>query len=145
MLMDDRQITLNDLSNQCRESADIYRHEAERFDDNHPNLANLFRQIAERRDAIAEHCDQAVRESGALPKAVDLDRELLDETLERIGAGFSPDEITALVLARANSDEELLEQLNAIKECDLPDQIRDWLLAQRDEVSADLERLLSAV
>ena len=108
MLLDDTQVALNDLLAACQESIEHCSISLERTDAAAVRSA-LGDILAARREDV-ERLTALVRESGALPRAANADREELHGLVEGVKTALSGDETRLLVDERL-TDERRIEEL----------------------------------
>ena len=105
MLRSELQIALNDVEVALQEAADGHEWAADSAPD--PQLADLLRELAGERRALAEALGEQLKALGDLPRAPDTDLETVRDLVSRIKAAFSPDERQALLDDRAAAEAHL--------------------------------------
>jgi uncharacterized protein (TIGR02284 family) len=105
MLRSELQIALNDVEVALQEAADGHEWAADFVPD--PQLADLLRELAGERRALAEALGEQLKALGDLPRAPDTDLETVRDLVSRIKAAFSPNERQALLDDRAAAEAHL--------------------------------------
>jgi uncharacterized protein (TIGR02284 family) len=105
MLRSEAEVALNDVVEAAREAADLYADDAEVAHE--ASLAELFDELAQRRDRFASLLDEQIRKRGDLPDAPDTDRETFHRLGNRLRAVFSGDERRALLNDRIAAEQDL--------------------------------------
>lgn len=141
MLMEDRQIAVNDIVVACLEAADHYRDDAGRFEES--ALCELFERIAVQHQEIAETLREQVRRLGALPREPDTEREQAQQLASRLKASFSLDEYRTVVDERIEAEQHIESLIDAALQFELPAAALECLDQARGMV-ADIQRRLAA-
>tara|TARA_A100000171_G_C2140055_1_gene154389 strand:- start:6866 stop:7312 length:447 start_codon:yes stop_codon:yes gene_type:complete len=118
VLRSDLQVALDDLHVALMASADDYRDAAEFVSDD--TVKELFVQIAEKRQVLAQSAEKAIRASDDLPSAPDPDRQTGQHFLQRLEAAFSADQTIEIIEQRL-TEESQLEQLVSAAEMSVMD------------------------
>lgn len=139
MLMEDRQIAVNDVIVACVEAADHYRDGADFFED--PNLTALFSALADEREAMADELGAHVRDLGALPRKPDADLELFHRLASRFKAAVSPSERAAVIEERINAEKHVGSLIAIALGHELPDSTVHYLKTSQQRVHAAQRRL----
>lgn len=109
LIRSDLQIALNDLYTLAQASAEQYQNMADFIDDQ--AIGHLLLTIADRRLALAEDLEAAIRQTDDLPTAPDSDRETSLQLMHRLQAFLSADQSQDILKQRLVAEQELLEQL----------------------------------
>ncbi len=141
MLLDDRNIALNDIIVLCEEIADEYLDAAELIGD--PELSRMFRELAQQRERIAAELSQHILDLGALPRVPDTEKEMLERLVLRMKATLSADERLALIEERMQAETEIGRLVDHTLQANLPEPTRAVLYRLRDE-AMDARARLSA-
>lgn len=120
MLMNDRQVAVNDVILRLREAADHYHHAAEAITDQ--DLARKFAARGRRLQEQATGLEAHIRRLGELPRRPDPEREALEEMLMRLGAGVTADERRRHVHALQRREEAIEQAAAAAQRQALPDE-----------------------
>lgn len=142
LLRDDRQAALNRVETLCLAGADHYESAAGQARDT--ALANVFREMAQRRRAQAEGLAPHIRAIGDLPKQPDPDREALDHVLDGIRMLLSRDEGAELIEQRLREENDLLEAVRDAMKLDFPAPTQEALLRMGEEIESERARLLQS-
>lgn len=141
MLMEDRQIAVNDVVVACLEAADHYRDDAGRFEE--AALSGLFERAAVKHQDIAETLQDQVRRLGALPREPDTEREQAQQLASRLKANFSLDECRTVLDERIEAEKHIESLIDAALQYELPAAAVDCLDQARGVV-AEVQRRLAA-
>ena len=143
VMLDDRQVALQDVIAALHEAADYYHEAAQRLEDE--TLRPLFEALAERRRRGAERLGEHVKDLGALPRQPDPDRETLEHLAEWLRAQLSTDRRRTLIqgsIERAHEIEALLDKTEA---CELPTATHARVARERQRIEEDIARLKAAM
>lgn len=105
MLLDEKQIALNELVVAYREAADHFVDANEYLDGE--ELRNLFDSIGEGHNKAADQLSEIVRKSGVLPRAQHADREQLHQIVTHVKAAFSDDDREVFLNDRIDHEREI--------------------------------------
>ena len=109
MWRSEAEVALNDLEEFVREAADLYADDAEVLAPG--ELADLFADLAARRDRFASRLADHIRRSGDLPVLPDADRETFHRLGNRLRAALAADGRQALLEDRIAAEEELHQRI----------------------------------
>lgn len=109
LMRSDLQIALNDLYTLAQASGEQYQNLADFIEDQ--AIGQLLLTIADRRLALAEDLEAAIRQTDDLPTAPDSDRETSLQLMHRLRAFLSADQSQDILKQRLMAEQELLEQL----------------------------------
>ncbi|MGH8495552.1 MAG: DUF2383 domain-containing protein [Gammaproteobacteria bacterium] len=90
MLMNDKQVAVNDVIVRLREASDHYAHAAHALSE--PQLSEPFEARARACSDAAAGLEPHIRRLGELPRRPDPEREALEQILTRIGASIGSHE-----------------------------------------------------
>lgn len=107
-------------------NADHFEKQAERLN---PELAGLFRALAQRRRTEAEHLGEFLRRNGDLPGEPDRDRESMEEIISRLRTLMASDEEVELLTERENAEQELADAVHFALSQEIGGETRDILQA----------------
>ena len=119
MLMNDKQVAVNDVILRLREAADHYAHAARATEDD--RLAERFAERGRSLADMAAGLESHIRRLGELPRRPDPEREALEEMLMRLGAGIIADERSRHIHALRRREEAIEEAAVAALRQPLPD------------------------
>jgi uncharacterized protein (TIGR02284 family) len=119
MLMNDKQVAVNDVILRLREAADHYAHAARAIEDEH--LAGKFADRGSSLADLAAGLESHIRRLGELPRRPDPEREALEEMLMRLGAGITADERSRHIHALRRREEAIEEAADAALRQPLPE------------------------
>ncbi|HUO83368.1 MAG TPA: hypothetical protein VM616_10995 [Gammaproteobacteria bacterium] len=119
MLMNDKQVAVNDVILRLREAADHYAHAARAIEDD--RLAKRFAERCRSLADMAAGLESHIRRLGELPRRPDPEREALEELLMRLGAGIIADERSRHIHALRRREEAIEEAAVAALRQPLPD------------------------
>jgi uncharacterized protein (TIGR02284 family) len=131
MLLDDRQVALNDVIIVCKDSAERYQDIADSIED--AKLSAWFQALARQRQDAAEVLEDHVRQLGYLPREPDTDRETLDSLVTHFKALFAEDERLTVLDTCEQAEREVAARVATALQQDLP-----------ESTLADLRRLHAA-
>lgn len=141
MLRSDAQVALHDLLEALREAADVYGDDAEALEEG--DLAQLCRQLALRRERLADAVATEIRRYGDLPTEPDADRETLHRLGNRLRTLFSQHERSSVLRERMDA-EAALARLAEGALGQLDDQASRELVEQVRRDAAEAEQALAA-
>lgn len=133
MLRNEAQVALHDLLEALREAADLYADDAEVLSEG--DLAGLCRELALRRERLADAVADEVRRYGDLPSEPDADRETLHRVGNRLRAFFSQHDRDVVVQDRLEAEVSLQRAADHAREV-LTDPASRQLI---DEIARDSE------
>lgn len=139
MLMDERQIALNDVIVACREAADHYGEVADGLEGG--ALAELFREYGRRHEDFASQLEEHIRRLGVLPRDLNADRELIERLITGIKATLSGDRRRMLIENREQAEAQIAALISAALKQNLPDETKSLLDRIQDEVEDIRSRL----
>lgn len=142
MLLNDAQIALNDVLVNIKDAADHYEDAAGMLEPG--ETAELFRELARRRHAIADGLESHIRRLGGLPRNADGDRETVARLLARLKATLSVDRRIELLTVREHVEGEIDTMIATALRQELPDDTRDYLRQARDDIASARQRLAEA-
>lgn len=132
MLLDDRQVALNDVIIVCKDTADRYQDIADSIED--AELSDWFQALSRQRRSAADVLEDHVRRLGYLPREPDTDRETLESLVTHFKALFAEDERLTLLETCEQAEREVADRVSSALQQDLP-----------DHTLTDLRRLYAAV
>jgi uncharacterized protein (TIGR02284 family) len=132
MLLDDRQVALNDVIVVCKDTADHYQDIACRIENT--RLSALFQALSRQRRRAAEVLEDRVRQLGYLPREPDTDRETLESLVTHFKALLAENKCLTLLETCEQAEREVAARVSTALQQDLP-----------DHTLADLRRLHAAV
>jgi len=122
MLRADWEANINAILTRSAEQADLY---ADAADHVVGKAAALCRKMAERRRALADALETALRNKGRLPKEMDPDRETADKWMTAVRSALSGHEAESLLHSRLAADENLDHAIaEAMADSELPADLR---------------------
>lgn len=141
----DAEVALDDVTVGCKRTAEHLADAAEVIQEDSPSLAALFRDLAERRSALAADLERQMLEMDAYPGAPDADREFVGQLARRLRHVLSSHDEEALLDDRLQESEDLASDIStALSRGDIPAVARDLLRQAQTRVAGDLERLAEA-
>ncbi|CAN5130451.1 hypothetical protein BH24PSE2_BH24PSE2_22570 [soil metagenome] len=139
MLMNDKQVAVNDVILSLREAADHYADAAQAIDDE--VAADAFvarcRACSETADALESH----IRRLGELPRRPDPEREALEQLLTRLGASLQADDRVRYAHALAHKEEGIEEAAAGALRQPLPEDTLAVMEKVRNEAAEQKARL----
>lgn len=105
MWRSEQEVALNDLEAATREAADFYADDTDALRSG--PLAQLFADLAARRDRYASRLAELIRRGGDLPAVPDTDRETLLRLGKRLRAALAPDAVAEILADRIAAEEAL--------------------------------------
>lgn len=143
MLRSEAQVALDDLQRGSRHTAGLYSEDAHILGD--APLAELFKEMADQHERMAEWVEQQQRQLGDLPSGPDADRETLTQIKDRLQAQLSDDEYHTLLESRLHDEEELARQVRYALAQDLPPETAEVLEDVYRQVGLARRRLRAAL
>ncbi len=125
MLLDEKQIALNELVVAYREAADHFVDAYEYLDDE--ELKRLFESIGDGHNKAADELSQIVRKTGTLPRAQHADREQLHQIVTHVKAAFSDDEREVFLDDRIEHEREIERLVRESLKVDFPAETQAFL------------------
>ena len=144
MLLDEKQIALNELVVAYREAADHFTDANEYLDSD--KLKNLFENIRNGHDKAADGLSEIIRNTGALPRAQHADREQFHQIVTHMKAAFSEDERQVFLNDRIEHERQIEHLIGESLKVSLPEETQAFLeslLIRESEVLAKLGSALS--
>ena len=144
MLLDEKQIALNELIVAYREAADHFADANEYLDCD--ELKSLFESIGDGHDKSADELSEIVRKSGTLPRAQHADREQLHQIVTHVKAAFSDDEREVFLDDRIEHEREIERLIHESLKVGFPEQTQSFLeslLIREFDVIAKLDCAVS--
>jgi uncharacterized protein (TIGR02284 family) len=144
MLLNDAQVTLNDVIVNCKDAADHYEDAAGMVVEQHEATADLFRELARARMQIAQDLEDHIRRLGGLPRDADGDRETVGRLLARLKANLSEDKRVALLTEREHVEGQLAAMTDTASQQDLPEDTKVYLEKLKVQFADTARRLAQA-
>jgi uncharacterized protein (TIGR02284 family) len=142
MLLNDAQIALNDVLVNVKDAADHYEDAANMLGPG--ATAELFRELAGRRRAIADGLETHIRRAGSLPRNADGDRETVARLLARLKANLSVDKRIELLTVREHVEGEIEAMIETALQQELSSDTKDYLNQARADIADARRRLVEA-
>lgn len=144
MLLDEKQIALNELVVAYREAADHFTDANEYLEGE--ELKTLFESILEGHTQAADRLSEIVRKTGILPRAQHADREQLHQIVTHMKAAFSEDDRQVFLNDRIEHERQIERLIGESLKVSLPvetQELLDSLLIREFDVLAKLDCALS--
>jgi len=119
IIRNDRQVALNDLLVAVEKSADHYQASADSLQDHAPAVSRQLRELAGRRERLADVIKREIQASGDLPSAPDEDRESVEQLFQRVHASLAPDQILDVLRQRLDAEDALADLLSRIRDSEV--------------------------
>ena len=139
MLLNDGQIALNEVIIALKDAASRYNDAADVTHDF--GLVTLFQAIERKHRHMAEELEEHIRQTGALPREPDADRETLAGLFTRLKTMLSGDEQLTLLQEQARAEEEIAARIGEAIAESLPDETLSLLRQFHGDVSATRQHL----